>query len=143
MTSAPQWFHCSQTKLVFHCEPGMLPGLNPGDNMDQFTKDAIITTAIIGNSLTPASTLAPETAIKQAIPGSVNNTIPAFSTDYTATAILVIPPVTNSIVAVDTSGGGTTAANPSMTPSDHTIASAAANADMALLLGFLLLVISA
>ncbi|KAK2789631.1 hypothetical protein FQN52_005970 [Onygenales sp. PD_12] len=40
-TEKPLWFYCKQQGPPNHCGKGMVFGLNPGDKMDQFIKNAI------------------------------------------------------------------------------------------------------
>lgn len=55
-TKKPQWFYCKQQGPPNHCGKGMVFGLNPGNKMDQFIRNAINQN---GNSTGVASSTAP------------------------------------------------------------------------------------
>jgi plastocyanin len=39
-TLEPQWYYCRQRRAISHCHAGMIFALNPGNQMDQFRKNA-------------------------------------------------------------------------------------------------------
>jgi hypothetical protein len=48
----PQWFFCRQLKLYSHCHAGMVFAINPGNEMDNFIRNAVTQSSVLPSIVT-------------------------------------------------------------------------------------------